>query len=160
MTPEILDDGIIDLLKSFRASLVVAVEPLDIEIDQIVWDRTSAIKEAVRHFFDRGRRNIAHLGLEKAGTDNGVLREQYKADAFLGSLKTCGVKYSQDNLILFDYNFSKIKISFPPLSEQRKISKLLSTLDHEIEKYQQKIEILEKQKKGLMKKLLLGELRV
>jgi len=58
------------------------------------------------------------------------------------------------------YNFSKIKISFPPISEQKKISELLSTLDSEIEKYQKKIEILKKQKKGLMQILLIGTIRV
>ena len=106
ITPEILDGEIVDLLKRFRAPLVVAAEPLGIEIDQIVWNRATAIKEAVVHFANSGRKNIAHIGLAKAESGSDRLHEQYKADAFLDSLKSCGVKCSQDNLILFDYGFS------------------------------------------------------
>ncbi|WP_107669201.1 restriction endonuclease subunit S [Cyanothece sp. BG0011] len=55
---------------------------------------------------------------------------------------------------------SKIKIPNILLDEQTYISNLLSTCDQEIYKLQEKIDHLQKQKRGLMQKLLTGEWRV
>jgi len=54
----------------------------------------------------------------------------------------------------------KIKIKLPPLAEQQKIAKVLSTADKEIELLKKELEELKKQKKGLMQSLLSGEVRV
>src|SRR5699024_2560881 len=53
-----------------------------------------------------------------------------------------------------------IKIHLPPLSEQRRIAKILSTADREIELLKQEVEQLKEQKKGLMQLLLTGIVRV
>ncbi|MDT0643727.1 restriction endonuclease subunit S [Zunongwangia sp. F363] len=55
---------------------------------------------------------------------------------------------------------SKMKIPLPPISEQKKISAILSTWDQSIEKTQQLIEQLELRKKGLMQELLTGKKRL
>lgn len=54
----------------------------------------------------------------------------------------------------------KTKIPFPPPSEQRKIAKILTTIDDEIEKEEANKERLENVKKGLMQVLLTGKVRV
>ena len=54
----------------------------------------------------------------------------------------------------------RIKISIPALDEQHCIAKILQAADGEIEQLEVKLEALEKQKRGLMQKLLTGEIRV
>lgn len=57
--------------------------------------------------------------------------------------------------------FLKSKISIPrEIKEQRRIAEFLSTADEEIETLGKKLTTLEKQKRGLMQKLLTGEVRV
>lgn len=54
----------------------------------------------------------------------------------------------------------KIKILLPPTKEQQKIASTLSAADKEIELLKQELSNLQQQKKGLMQKLLTGEVRV
>jgi len=56
--------------------------------------------------------------------------------------------------------FLSIEIPKPPLPEQQKIANILSTWDKAIELKEQHIEEKKRQKKGLMKKLLTGEVRM
>ena len=53
-----------------------------------------------------------------------------------------------------------IKIPLPPLSEQKKVTQILSSVDEEIEKEMKHKESLEILKKGLMQVLLTGKMRV
>lgn len=55
--------------------------------------------------------------------------------------------------------FSKIKISLPSLEEQNAIAEILNTANQEVKYYQQKLEALKLQKKGLMQQLLTGKIR-
>ena len=57
-------------------------------------------------------------------------------------------------------NFSKVPIIIPPLPEQQKIAKILSTWDQAIEQSQKLIEQLKLRKKGLMQQLLTGKKRL
>ncbi len=57
-------------------------------------------------------------------------------------------------------NLRKLLISFPPLGEQKQISKILSTTDKKLETLREKKEAYDELKKGLMQKLLTGEVRV
>jgi type I restriction enzyme S subunit len=52
------------------------------------------------------------------------------------------------------------KIPLPPLPEQKKIASVLTSCDKEIELLEKKLETLKNQKKGLMQKLLTGQIRV
>jgi type I restriction enzyme S subunit len=56
--------------------------------------------------------------------------------------------------------FSKIKVPVPSLEEQKQIAAILSHADGEVKLYEQQLSILQQQKKGLMQKLLTGEVRV
>ena len=53
-----------------------------------------------------------------------------------------------------------IKLAFPPIEEQKQIAEILSTVDQKIENLKAKKEAFEELKKGLMQKLLTGEVRV
>lgn len=57
-------------------------------------------------------------------------------------------------------DIKKFKILVPPLKEQKKIASILSSVDKKIEKEKEYKEKLERLKKGLMQKLLTGEVRV
>jgi len=73
-------------------------------------------------------------------------------------------RYSQglvsDTLSLKFPNFSEIKVTIPQLDEQKKIASVLDTCDREISLLKAQAEALKKQKKGLMQKLLTGQIRV
>lgn len=56
--------------------------------------------------------------------------------------------------------FSKIKLPVPSIPEQEKIASVLSVCDREIELLKNKLKSLKNQKKGLMQKLLTGQIRV
>jgi type I restriction enzyme S subunit len=56
-------------------------------------------------------------------------------------------------------NISSIFIPIPPIQEQKKIAKILSTWDLAIEKTEARIKEKENLKKGLMQKLLTGKVR-
>jgi len=57
-------------------------------------------------------------------------------------------------------DLSKIKIKLPPLKEQQKIAEVLTLADKEIDLLKNELEALKEQKRGLMQRLLSGEVRV
>jgi type I restriction enzyme S subunit len=58
-------------------------------------------------------------------------------------------------------DFLHEKITIPPtIEEQTKIAGVLSACDREIELLEKQLETLKEQKRGLMQKLLTGEVRV
>jgi len=57
-------------------------------------------------------------------------------------------------------DLENLKIPLPPLPEQQKIAEVLSTIDSAIQKINEGIERAERIKKGLMKELLSGKVRV
>jgi type I restriction enzyme, S subunit len=73
-------------------------------------------------------------------------------------------RYSQgivdDTLNLKFKNFEVIKVWIPEKKTQTKIAKLLKSYDEEIQLLNSKLEKLKEQKKGLMQKLLTGQIRV
>ncbi|GEO04475.1 hypothetical protein AAE02nite_21390 [Adhaeribacter aerolatus] len=61
----------------------------------------------------------------------------------------------------FDFKtFLKLSTQLPPIKEQRKIVNVLNAAEKELEILQQKLNTLNQQKKGLMHKLLTGQVRV
>ena len=57
-------------------------------------------------------------------------------------------------------SFLKLKMLLPPLKEQTAIANVLTAADREIALYEQKLETLETQKRGLMQQLLTGQKRL
>lgn len=64
------------------------------------------------------------------------------------------------NRTLGQEHFLKSIITYPPLPEQEKIAKILSTQDREIELMQQQLTLEQQKKKALMQLLLTGKVRV
>ncbi len=64
------------------------------------------------------------------------------------------------NRVMSKTGFLNIVVSIPPIDEQRKIAAVLNVIDNEIEFLKKKLEYLKTQKKGLMQKLLTGQIRV
>ena len=60
---------------------------------------------------------------------------------------------------LYSSQLKTLKIKLPPLKEQQKIAQTLTTADKEIELLKNELEVLKEQKKGLMQRLLMGEVR-
>ncbi|MEP0938193.1 MAG: restriction endonuclease subunit S [Ekhidna sp.] len=58
------------------------------------------------------------------------------------------------------HDFFGLKLLLPPFTEQLAISKVLGEADRELSRYKEKLELMDIQKKGLMQKLLTGEVRV
>ena len=56
--------------------------------------------------------------------------------------------------------FKKLKINLPSIEEQNAIVEVLATANQELKSYQDKLEALQLQKKGLMQQLLTGKIRV
>jgi type I restriction enzyme S subunit len=73
-------------------------------------------------------------------------------------------RYSQgmvsDTWTLRYDNFADIEVQIPGLDEQERIAEVLQTCDREIELLEQKRDALQRQKKGLMQRLLTGRVRV
>lgn len=74
-------------------------------------------------------------------------------------------RYSQglvsDTLNLKYSNFAQIKLKVPPSTkEQKKIASVFTEIDKEIELIKREVAMYQKQKKGLMQKLLTGKVRV
>ena len=57
-------------------------------------------------------------------------------------------------------DFLRIRVELPSFREQQRIAAVLDTSDREIELLQKQLDALKEQKRGLMQKLLTGEVRV
>jgi type I restriction enzyme, S subunit len=68
------------------------------------------------------------------------------------------VQNAQANLSL--QHIKNFKIAMPPLEEQKQIAEILSTVDKKLENLKEKKLFFQELKKGLMQKLLTGEVRV
>lgn len=97
--------------------------------------------------------------LRKKGTiDSEYLFQFVMSDIFTKQLiyKTVGSNYPAVN----STDIKETLIFVPPLEEQEKISDILSSVDMQIEEYENKKTKLEELKKGLMQQLLTGKVRV
>src|SRR5690606_19588264 len=63
------------------------------------------------------------------------------------------------NRVLSKKDLLKLKIKVPSIEEQSAIAEILNTANQELKQYQNKLEALKQQKKGLMQQLLTGKVR-
>ncbi|HFE2457029.1 TPA: restriction endonuclease subunit S [Staphylococcus aureus] len=77
----------------------------------------------------------------------------------LSSLYICFSIKSEMSKDFMEAYFFTILIKYPSLEEQQKIGKFFSKLDRQIELEEQKLELLQQQKKGYMQKIFSQELR-
>lgn len=57
-------------------------------------------------------------------------------------------------------DLARMKLELPSYAEQRRIASLLDAADREIDLLRKQLEAVKEQKKGLMQKLLTGQVRV
>jgi len=82
-----------------------------------------------------------------------------KSYTYLHYLTAYSYGLTSDRLRLYFKDFGMIPFICPPLKEQEKIVQILTTWDDAIAKQEALIKAKEQQKKGLMQKLLSGEVR-
>lgn len=112
---------------------------------------------------------VAYLGNEiaYAGGDIIILKNVKQNSKYLGLLlnndivKRQTFRLGQGHSVVHIYSSSlkNVKIPLPPLNQQQKIAKILSTWDIAINKQTQLIQAKQKQKKALMQLLLTGKKR-
>lgn len=64
------------------------------------------------------------------------------------------------NRVMSKTDFLKLQVTIPPVEEQKRIGAVLSLADKEINAFQEYLRCLKEQKKGLMQRLLTGQVRV
>lgn len=108
----------------------------------------------------RGLVSPAYTVLEpkKKIVDN-YYRYFFKSYEFIGRLAIAVIGIRDGKQISYS-DFCTLRLPYPPFSEQQKIAEVLSACDEEISLLQQKLQALQKQKKGLMQQLLTGKTRV
>ena len=84
----------------------------------------------------------------------------FKSYRFIEKYLSISVIGIRDGKQISYSDLSSVKIQYPPIDEQQKIAKVLNNCDEEIRLLDKKLEMLKLQKKGLMQKLLTGEIRV
>ena len=102
VTPETFDKEVEEMLGQFHAAIVVTANPLNISVDQIVWDRTAAIRSAVDHFIGIGRKKIGyvcHATTKPVSGEKAVRLEQYKVDAFVNRLREHGIENPERGIV-------------------------------------------------------------
>ena len=83
----------------------------------------------------------------------------FKSYDFIGHLAVAVIGI-RDGKQVSSGDFSFMHLPYPPIDEQVAIAAVLQTADDEINQLEAKLKALEKQKRGLMQKLLTGEIRV
>lgn len=92
--------------------------------------------------------------------DKDFYRHFFKSYNFIEKYLSISVIGIRDGKQVSYSDLSSVKIPYPPLEEQKKIGKILNCCDKEIQILNSKLEKLKDQKKGLMQKLLTGQIRV
>lgn len=82
----------------------------------------------------------------------------FKSEDLIGRLSVAVIGIRDGKNISYD-DFSTIVLPNPSLEEQNAIAEILNTANQEVKQYQQQLEALKLQKKGLMQQLLTGKVR-
>jgi len=91
--------------------------------------------------------------------DSHFFKYHFKSYEFIGRLASTVIGIRDGKQISFE-DFQFLIFPFPPLPEQEKIASILAAADKEITTLQKSLDKLQQQKRGLMQKLLTGEIRV
>ncbi len=114
----------------------------------------------LEHSSYRGLVSPAYTVLQaKQEIDERFFRHYFKSADFIKRLSVAVIGIRDGKQISFQ-DFSSIKLPNPPIVEQRAIAEVLDHAEREIALLRDQIATLQKQKRGLMQKLLTGQWRV
>jgi len=99
-----------------------------------------------------------HVIYPKIQIDELFFKHFFKSYWFIAHLAVAIIGIRDGKQVSFS-DFTFLKMSFPSLAEQRAIAEVLETADEEIRLLEAERDALSEQKKGLMQKLLTGEVR-
>ena len=100
-----------------------------------------------------------HVIRPKKRIDDTYYKYYFKSYDFVGHLAVAVIGIRDGKQVSYN-DFSFMNLPYPTVTEQKAIGHILSASDQEIEILESKLNALEKQKRGLMQKLLTGEVRV
>ncbi|MEQ8186834.1 MAG: restriction endonuclease subunit S [Candidatus Eremiobacterota bacterium] len=83
----------------------------------------------------------------------------FKSVDFISRLSVAVIGIRDGKQISYN-DFAELSLYYPSIEEQQKIASVLSTCDREMKLLENKLNSLKNQKKGLMQKLLTGQIRV
>ena len=86
-------------------------------------------------------------------------RIYFKTESFINRLNTI-IYGIRDGKQISYKDFSTLKLPCPSIDEQQAVAEVLEKAEKELRLYEKKLTTLQQQKKGLMQKLLTGEIRV
>ena len=108
----------------------------------------------------RGLVSPAYTVLKPARQINDSFYKHYfKSYDFIGHLAVAVIGIRDGKQISYE-DFSFLKLPYPVIKEQEAIAKVLDEAVREVKLHEEKLNALQVQKKGLMQKLLTGELRI
>jgi type I restriction enzyme S subunit len=83
----------------------------------------------------------------------------FKSQEFIGRLAVAVIGIRDGKQISYS-DFASMKLAYPSIDEQKCIGEALVTIDQQIESLKTYSDALQLQKKGLMQRLLTGQVRV
>ena len=98
--------------------------------------------------------------LKTKNADIEFVRNMISTKRFIWDLGLISPGGAGRNRVMNKKDFLKITVYVTSIKSQKQIGEVLSTADNEINHLEKKLKALEKQKRGLMQKLLTGEVRV
>ena len=98
--------------------------------------------------------------LKKKEVDLEYLKNLILTDRFIWDLGLISPGGAGRNRVMSKRDFLKLKVFVPPFETQSKIGEILMNTDNDLNLWEKYLYSLEKQKRGLMQKLLTGEIRV
>lgn len=114
----------------------------------------------LEYSYYRGIVSPAYTVLKPKKIINAEFYKQYfKSYEFIGRLATAVIGIRDGKQVSYE-DYCLVKIPFPSIEEQERIAQVLNACDKEIDLLKQQLDALKQQKRGLMKKLLTGQIRV
>ena len=90
---------------------------------------------------------------------SGFFRHYFKSFDFVQRLGIAVIGIRDKKQISVS-DFQGVRLSSPTLKEQKRIAEVIDSADDELKVLRRQLDVLQKQKKGLMQKLLAGQVRV
>ncbi|WP_125226306.1 restriction endonuclease subunit S [Leptospira neocaledonica] len=133
---------------------------LKVELGDIAYNMMRAWQGAIALAIEKGMVSPAYVVLKptKEAFSNYYFH-LFKSSHYQYLITSYSYGITSDRLRLYYKDFASIPVPLPPLPEQKKIAEILSAWDKAIEQTKSLIEAKKKLKKGLMQKLLAGEMR-